>query len=180
MCGKVLWERFFKCEDLGKDLVPVVQAFKASEECRTGKPTASSIVTDPPLKQDMDTIVPDPFSLEAWVTAHEDELHAGKSLSLFGPEHPDPDYDIRVVGGPPESGEYDSGELVEALPRGETWVYQIRGPATLSVGGGSVSRLDESACCIIPAGQVYAIQRDAGTIGLVVTHKFKDGVPSRL
>ena len=35
----VLWERFFHCGDLGRDLVPVVMAYKASEACRTGKPT---------------------------------------------------------------------------------------------------------------------------------------------
>jgi len=32
----VLWERYFHCDDLARDLLPVVQAFKASDACKTG------------------------------------------------------------------------------------------------------------------------------------------------
>ena len=31
-CETVLWEKYFHCADLGRDLVPVVEAFKASDE----------------------------------------------------------------------------------------------------------------------------------------------------
>ena len=48
-CKNILWERYFHCGDLGKDLVPVVQAYKSSEECKTGVPTGENIVADPPL-----------------------------------------------------------------------------------------------------------------------------------
>ena len=34
-CKNILWERYFHCGDLGKDLVPVVQAYKSSEECKS-------------------------------------------------------------------------------------------------------------------------------------------------
>lgn len=33
----ILFERYFRCEDLGRDLVPVVQEYKASSECATGE-----------------------------------------------------------------------------------------------------------------------------------------------
>ena len=42
-CDAVLWERYFHCRDLGRDLVPVVTAFRESEECRTGVPTTASV-----------------------------------------------------------------------------------------------------------------------------------------
>eukprot|EP00961_Rhodomonas_salina_P231919 3133116-Rhodomonas_salina.3 len=43
-----LWRR---CEDLGRDLVPVVKQFLASPENETGKPTATSIEPNPPFEQ---------------------------------------------------------------------------------------------------------------------------------
>ncbi len=36
-----LFERWFYCDDLGVQLVPIIREFFASEECRTGRPTAS-------------------------------------------------------------------------------------------------------------------------------------------
>lgn len=50
-CQDVLFERYFTCNDLGRDLVPVVQEFKASKEFATGQPLETSIPKDPPLKQ---------------------------------------------------------------------------------------------------------------------------------
>jgi len=56
----VLWRRTFECRDLGKDLVPVVAAFKASVEAKTGKarPEGSKgedgLPAIMPLKQPLD------------------------------------------------------------------------------------------------------------------------------
>ena len=35
-CNELLYERWFRCEDLARDLPPIVKAFKASHECATG------------------------------------------------------------------------------------------------------------------------------------------------
>ena len=64
-CDEVL-ERYFHCWDLGRDLVPVVNAYKSSKECETGVPTGDNIVADPPVKQDV-LPVPDPFNLNEWL-----------------------------------------------------------------------------------------------------------------
>ncbi len=37
-CRTVLWERFFHCKDLGKELVPLIKEFFASEEYKTRVP----------------------------------------------------------------------------------------------------------------------------------------------
>ena len=87
-CDSVLWERYFHCGDLGRDLVPVVKAFHASSEAETGVPTGENIVASPPTLQDVETLVPDPFPLKDWIAAHVAELSAGATLKLFE-NHPD-------------------------------------------------------------------------------------------
>ena len=47
-----------------------------------------------------DTAVPEPFDFAPWVSAHAAELEAGRSLRLFGEDHPDKEFDVRVIGGP--------------------------------------------------------------------------------
>ena len=89
-CDEVLWEQYFHCYDLGRDLVPVVNAFRQSEACRTGKPTADSVPADPPLQQDTTTLAPPPFRLSDWLNDHTEVLNGGGSLDLFE-GHPDGD-----------------------------------------------------------------------------------------
>ena len=60
-CDAVLWEQYFHCSDLGKDLAPVLAAFRESEEAATRRPSATSVLASPPLKQDVATVVPPPF-----------------------------------------------------------------------------------------------------------------------
>lgn len=71
-CDAVLWERYFHCQDLGRDLVPVIQAFRASTECRTGQPTGENVFASPPLEQDTQTEVPPPFSLVEWIESRRE------------------------------------------------------------------------------------------------------------
>jgi 3-hydroxyanthranilate 3,4-dioxygenase len=111
--GTVLWERYFHCGDLGRDLVPVVNAFKASPEvpahpagpapnrrhrcmCQPVTPVQGkdfrpreNIESTPPFQIDRDVSVPPPFELAAWVASHRIALAAGLSIPLFGLDHPD-------------------------------------------------------------------------------------------
>merc|ERR1740124_1088589 len=68
-CDAVLWERYFHCKDLGKDLAPIVAAFNASEEKATRAPSEAMrrVLASPQLQQDEHTTVPPPFSLQAWL-----------------------------------------------------------------------------------------------------------------
>ena len=47
-CDEVLWERYFQCYDLGKDLAPIVAAYRESEEYRTGMFQPAKSVKDAP------------------------------------------------------------------------------------------------------------------------------------
>ena len=167
-CDAVLWERYFHCQDLGKDLAPIVAAFNASEEKATRKPSADSVLATPPLQQDVTTVVPPPFNLQRWLEAHAAELDAGASLDLFD-GHPDGEFGVRVVGG--------ASEQLEQAWRHETWLYQIRGEAEVRVEAGddgsaegAVATLREGACAVVPAQRRYSVRRAAGSRGLVVTN----------
>jgi len=92
MCGQVLWERYFHCEDLGRDLVPVVQ--------------------------DKTTVVPPPFNLDAWLCSNSAELAAGATLDLFT-NHPDREFRVDMIGGVSE--QHDRSEHDVWLHQVEYW-----------------------------------------------------------
>ena len=101
---KVLWDKFFYCDDLERDLVPVVKQYKGSAEAQDH--VARDHVTPPaerPWEIDTEMAVPEPFDLAPWIDQHRSELveqAEGASLSLFGDAHPDREFSVTVVGGP--------------------------------------------------------------------------------
>mmetsp|Transcript_76845 Transcript_76845/g.232940 ORF Transcript_76845/g.232940 Transcript_76845/m.232940 type:complete len:581 (-) Transcript_76845:474-2216(-) len=160
-CEKVHWEKFFRCEDLGKDLPPVIGAYKQFEASEQGKKAEAWPVPEEerPVRQDRETEVPPPFHLADFLLAHEANLARGKVLPLFGADHPDKEFKVLVAGGPgKQSGQHWSGE---------TWLYQLRGSATVEVAGGSLA-LEEGCCCIVKPNVPYSVVRAKGSAGLVV------------
>ena len=81
-CREKLFERYFACYDLGRDLVPVVNEYKASTEFVTRTLTETSLVPDPPCKQDVTTVVPDPINLMEFIESHTADLEEGKVRCL--------------------------------------------------------------------------------------------------
>ncbi|EOD11614.1 hypothetical protein EMIHUDRAFT_214467 [Emiliania huxleyi CCMP1516] len=168
-CDAVLWEQYFHCSDLGKDLAPVLAAFRESEEAATRRPSATSVLASPPLKQDVATVVPPPFRrlaasgmrLDEWLEERSALLDAGATLPLFGESHPDKEFGIFVAGGPVEHN---------AAWRHETWLLQLRGEARVSLRGGEEATLSEGSCLVVPAKTEYTVRREAGSRGLVVTN----------
>lgn len=160
-CDEVLWERYFPCRDLGKDLVPVVQAFKASPEAQTKKPSGSpgTVLAEEerPLKQDRETEVPDPFSLAGFVKEHRGDLMAGARLALFGDAHPCKEFRIAVAGG----------DSAQSTWKGDTWLYQVEGSAKITVGkdgdgdGGEDRNLvlEQGSCVVIRRGVPFSVSR---------------------
>jgi len=159
-CSEVLYERYFHCADLGRDLVPVVKAFKASEECATGKPREGSVPATKPFQIDSETEVPDPFNLKDFLEEHKAELAAGADLNLFE-GHPDGEFSVRVIGGP--SSQTASFEY-------ETFFFQLQGTARLAVAGRADEVvLTDQGCFVVGPNTQYTANREEGSIGLVVT-----------
>jgi len=159
-CEEILWEKYFHCYDLGRDLAPVVTEYKGSEEAATGKPTGKNLYADPPLKQDTTTIVPDPFNLHEWISEHKAELERGRSLSLFDKAtHPDKEFDIQIIGGP--------SEQTTSFPH-DTWLYQLQKDIVVTING-IQEPLPQGWSGVIPKGQQYTVLRPPGSIGMVLT-----------
>lgn len=156
-CKEVLWEQYFHCKDLGKDLVPVVKAFQLSEECRTGVPTGKHVFKSPPLVQDVQTIVPPPFNLRCWLDKHTTTLAQGGSLNLFE-GHPDREFRVHIVGG-------ESAQVIDW--ENETWLYQLQGDVTVELESHQFP-LVQGACVVLPANVECAVRRPMGTIGMMV------------
>mmetsp|Transcript_3211 Transcript_3211/g.5174 ORF Transcript_3211/g.5174 Transcript_3211/m.5174 type:complete len:327 (-) Transcript_3211:92-1072(-) len=169
---QILYETFFHCGDLGRDLVPRVKEFHASEEKRTGVPGAH-VCTDNkrPFVQDMDTTVPDPFSLNAWLEAHADQLARGEQLDLFNSgetTHPDREFRVLVCGGAADGGTVDERRDWW----GDTWIFQLRGSASVSLKGADTTnsqQLLERCSAVVPPNTPYVVTRSPGSIGFVVT-----------
>lgn len=161
-CDTVLWERYFHCGKLERDLVPVVHEYKKSEEFTTRIP-GNNVDHNPPLKQDYDTVVPDPFNIEQWIDKHREELSSGASLPLF-PNHPDKEFNILIEGGP--SSSIDIGFLYD------TWIYQLEGEVKVIIDKEEVI-LKQHDSLLITSDKSYSIYREVGSIGLRVTQNPK-------
>jgi len=162
-CDEILYEKYFQCEDLGKDLVPVVQGFKASSECASGRPSTTSVLhpVDRPLRQDVMTAVWEPFSLQDWIDRHSKRLAEGEAIDLFQ-GHPDQEFKVMIVGG--------AGESTPEPIDHETWFYQLEGTSLLCNLTTSRRRvLQEGECCIIPSSDQLSHNRPYGSITMVVT-----------
>jgi len=159
-CEEVLYERYFHCADLGRDLVPVVQKYKASEECATGVPKEDSIPAEKPFDVDTETEVPEPFLLKEWLDARKEELARGADLNLFE-GHPDGEFNVRVISGP--SSQSTSFEY-------ETFFHQLTGEAKIKVEGKEEElTLKPGDCLVVDSGKAYTVSRQESSIGLVVT-----------
>ena len=81
-----MWERLFQCNDLGKDLVPVVNAFKSSEQIKTKVPLPELAPggEGSQFRQnyDSDSIAP-PVDLLEWIDGHMDAIVRDGSIDLY-------------------------------------------------------------------------------------------------
>uniref|UniRef100_A0A6I8N862 3-hydroxyanthranilate 3,4-dioxygenase n=1 Tax=Ornithorhynchus anatinus TaxID=9258 RepID=A0A6I8N862_ORNAN len=79
----VLYEKWFHCEDLGKQLIPIIQAFLNSKQHRTGKPDPEEPCRDTPFPLNPRAVMA-PFSFQSWLDAHRGALKQGQTCNLFG------------------------------------------------------------------------------------------------
>eukprot|EP00397_Hematodinium_sp_SG-2012_P048326 GEMP01055319.1.p1 GENE.GEMP01055319.1~~GEMP01055319.1.p1 ORF type:complete len:287 (+),score=61.42 GEMP01055319.1:69-929(+) len=152
-CKEVLWERYFFCYDLGRDLVPVVKAFLASEESKTRIP--GKCIEKDPVKLNTEVVVPDPFDLQAWIDRHMDRLRNGEAINLFE-GHPDKEITVLVVGGPHES---------TSDWKYETCFMQRVGSCTVTQNG-KTTDVPAGSCFVVEGP--FSVKRAEGSIGMQI------------
>jgi len=158
---EILWEKYFYCGDLGKDLVPVVKAYKESEECKTGIP-GSNVVTDPPFKQNVEDEVPAPFHLMRWIEEHREQLLNGEEIPLFPDSHPCPEMKISIIGGGITTTYKATKNNIE------TMLFQIEGESTVEVIDGEIKELKGGFCTVLAPQVEYKIKKSVRSVILRV------------
>ena len=137
-CESVQFEKFFPCRDLGKDLVPVAEAYRQFLQVNNGH--GFERTATPPMSDNMESVIPDPFYLQEWCNSKEDEFRMGTTLSLFGDDHPDKEFQILVSS--------ENGLLIKA-EKFEVFIFQLSGEVDMS-DESTTTTLSETSCFVVP------------------------------
>jgi 3-hydroxyanthranilate 3,4-dioxygenase len=166
-CDKVEFEKFFHCNDLAKDLVPIAaeyalfcqrgrQRLSPEEEVSMSENVGISR-TVKPIQDNRTAIVPEPFNLRNWIDERRDRFCQGTSISLFGSTHPDKEFDINISSL--------EEEIVSAEDY-EVMVWQLEGQSTIS--GHGVTCLDAGMCMVFPLGSMWTINRSQNACSITM------------
>uniref|UniRef100_A0A8C6WS43 3-hydroxyanthranilate 3,4-dioxygenase n=1 Tax=Neogobius melanostomus TaxID=47308 RepID=A0A8C6WS43_9GOBI len=80
---ELLFERWFHCEDLGTQLVPVITEFMKSKQAQTGRPDPNDVFREPPFQMNSLNVM-SPFCFKSWLVKHRAALSGGGGVDLFG------------------------------------------------------------------------------------------------
>uniref|UniRef100_A0A672GU74 3-hydroxyanthranilate 3,4-dioxygenase n=1 Tax=Salarias fasciatus TaxID=181472 RepID=A0A672GU74_SALFA len=153
-----LFERWFYCQNLGTQLVPIIKEFMASEQSKTGKPDPSELFMQvlkyPPFQLNTMNVM-SPFSFKDWLEKHRPSLSSGKPIDMFGAQ-----FETEVIV-------FGPGLTDTTVRQSDVWIWQLEGSSkviqtekefTLSAGGS----------LLIPEHSQYQWKRDNGTVALCV------------
>lgn len=153
-----MWERAFHCSDLGRDLVPVIEAFRSSHAYRTGEPAPVDPAA-PQIAQDLEAIAPAPLQLLSWLADHAATLAAGASLDPF--EGVPTDLHVCVHGGP--------SHVARAACSADRWLCVLEGEAELySQLSDEPVKLQAGGALVVPPGTPLSLQLGRGGLALSV------------
>lgn len=151
----VLFEKWFYCEDLGTQLVPIIQEFFNSEQHRTGKPIPAQLLPEPPFALSTRAVA-EPLVLGTWLDEHRRELQGAAPLSLFGDT-----YETQVLALGQGDSEYPAQDV-------DMWLWQLEGSSVVTMGGQRLGlAMDDSL--LVPAGTACSWARAPGSVALAVT-----------
>ncbi|XP_005296154.2 3-hydroxyanthranilate 3,4-dioxygenase isoform X2 [Chrysemys picta bellii] len=151
----VLFERWFHCEDLGTQLIPIIQEFFSSTQYHTGKPNPDDLLKDTPFPLNA-TGVMDPFSFQIWLNDHRGEINQKKSLTMFGDN-----FETEAVV-------YGQGVSEGSKKNTDIWIWQLEGTSVVTMDGKILSLAADDSL-LIPALSRYHWKRAEGCIALYVT-----------
>ncbi|XP_032071550.1 3-hydroxyanthranilate 3,4-dioxygenase isoform X2 [Thamnophis elegans] len=150
----VLFERWFYCEDLGIQLIPIIQEFFSSMQYQTGKPNPDEIVRATPFPLN-DVTVMDPFSLQAWLNDHQENIALKQSLSLFGDN-----FETEVII-------FGPGITEEGGKNADIWIWQLEGSSFVTIDR-KILTLRAGDSLLAPVQTKFHWKRDEGSIALSV------------
>ncbi|XP_028845243.1 3-hydroxyanthranilate 3,4-dioxygenase [Denticeps clupeoides] len=160
---EVLWERWFYCEDLGTQLVPVIKEFLESEECHTGRPNPNAPPKQCPFPLNTMNIMT-PFRFRDWVESHRGLLVSGKPVNVFGTQ-----FETEAIL-------YGPGETNTSKHETDRWIWQLEGSSHVTLNG-EMMGLTVGDSLLIPGGSEYDWNRNQDCISLCVVQDHKRKKP---
>ncbi|XP_018409441.1 PREDICTED: 3-hydroxyanthranilate 3,4-dioxygenase [Nanorana parkeri] len=150
---EVLFEKWFYCEDLGKQLAPIITEFFNSKQYKTGRPDPDWTPHLPfPLNTEK---VMEPFSFQSWLDKHRLEIIQKKYLRLFADDQET------------EAAMYGSGESKHEASDTDTWIWQMEGSSVIFLGDKGVP-LSNGHSLLVPERSQFFWMREEGSIAFCV------------
>ncbi|XP_013777185.1 3-hydroxyanthranilate 3,4-dioxygenase-like isoform X2 [Limulus polyphemus] len=150
---EVLFERWFYCEDLGRQLAPIIQEYIESQQYKTGLPVPGTITETPPFKPDNQRSLEAPFSLRKWIDNNIEEINRTGYKQLFEGRY---ESKVFIIG---------LGQQTRSSSHAETFLWQWAGMAQVEVDN-HIYKLKEDHSMLIPIGKTWIIRNEAGALTL--------------
>ncbi|XP_019945431.1 3-hydroxyanthranilate 3,4-dioxygenase [Paralichthys olivaceus] len=150
----ILFEKWFYCQDLGTQLVPIIKEFLESKQYRTGKPDPNEVFRQPPFQLNTMNVM-SPFCFKDWLDKQRPSLASGRHVDMFGAQFETE----AMVFGP--------GLTEATVPQSDVWIWQMEGSSRLTMNEQEFS-LSAGDSLLIPEQSQYQWQRDDGTVALFV------------
>ncbi|XP_005156656.2 3-hydroxyanthranilate 3,4-dioxygenase isoform X2 [Danio rerio] len=150
---EVLFERWFYCENLGTQLVPIIKEFMDSKENETGKPDPANPIKPAPYPLNTMNVMT-PFSFREWVEKQKPVLASGCPVDMFGEQFET------------ETLLFGSGTSVNKRQT-DGWIWQLEGLSNVFMNGKEYS-LSAGDCLLIFGETEYKWQRSQDCVALYV------------
>ncbi|XP_059929068.1 3-hydroxyanthranilate 3,4-dioxygenase-like isoform X1 [Gadus macrocephalus] len=150
----ILFERWFFCQNLGTQLVPIIKEFFASNQQITGKPDPNEIFRQPPFPMNTMNVM-SPFCFKDWLDKQRGPLAAGGHIDVFGAQ-----FETEVIL-------YGAGQTELCTEQNDAWIWQQEGSSTVTIEDQEFS-LSSGDSLLILAQSQYQWLRENGTVALFV------------
>lgn len=152
----LLFERWFYCQDLGTQLVPVIKEFMASEQAKTGRPDPNEVFREPPFQMNSLNVM-SPFCFKSWLDKHRTALSGGGGgpIDLFG------------VQFETEAMVFGAGDSADSTRQSDVWIWQLEGESTVTVSNEEF-KLKPGDSVLVPEHNQFRWHRGEGTVALFV------------
>ncbi|XP_062851969.1 3-hydroxyanthranilate 3,4-dioxygenase [Trichomycterus rosablanca] len=150
----ILFERWFYCENLGIQLVPVIEEFMASKQHKTGKPDPADPIKPPVFPLNTMNVMT-PFCFKEWVEKQRPALASGRPVDMFGAQFET------------ETMLYGPGESKSTKKAMDGWIWQIEGSSSVTMNNQEYN-LSEGDCLLILEQTEYCWHRAKDCVALYV------------
>ncbi|NXW22901.1 3HAO dioxygenase, partial [Circaetus pectoralis] len=159
----VLFEKWFHCEDLGTQLIPIIQEFFNSRQYQTGKPNPDELLKETPFPLNS-TSVMEPFTFQSWLNDHCGEIKQKKSLSMFGDN-----FETEVIA-------YGPGTTEKSKKNSDIWIWQLEGTSTVTMDGKTLT-LSAGDSLLVRAQSTHCWKRTEECVALCIAQDPKRKQP---